>query len=124
MNYIDIDFAINAHDYVIEEIGGLKGIKDPGQLESILIHIQNDDYYPSFLDKLTHLVFSLVKFHMFNDGNKRTAISLGAYFMNLNHYTYAVDDFIVEMEDIVVKVAENVVSKDDLKIIIKRILDI
>ncbi|OFL15557.1 type II toxin-antitoxin system death-on-curing family toxin [Aerococcus loyolae] len=119
-----MDFAINIHDYVIDEIGGLKGIKDYGQLESVLIHIQNDDYYPSFLDKLTHLVFSLVKFHMFNDGNKRTAISLGGYFMNLNHYTYAVDDFIIEMEDIVVKVAENSISKDDLKIIIKDILDI
>ena len=124
MNYIDIDFAINIHDYVIDEIGGLKGIKDYGQLESVLIHIQNDDYYPSFLDKLTHLVFSLVKVHMFNDGHKRTAISLGGYFMNLNHYTYAVDDFIIEMEDIVVKVAENSISKDDLKIIIKDILDI
>ncbi|KAA9302190.1 MULTISPECIES: type II toxin-antitoxin system death-on-curing family toxin [Aerococcus] len=123
MNYIDFEFAIQIHDYVIEESGGLSGIKDPGQLESVLTHIQNDDYYPTFLDKLTHLVFSVIKFHMFIDANKRSAISLGAYFMNLNHYTYAVDNFIVEMEDVVVKVANNSIYKDELKNIIKELLE-
>ena len=34
----------------------------------ILDHIQNDDYYPDFVDKLTHLFFCSNKFHCFNDG--------------------------------------------------------
>jgi death on curing protein len=35
--------------------GGDDGILDIGKLESVLDHIQNDDYYPVFVDKLTHL---------------------------------------------------------------------
>jgi death-on-curing protein len=58
--------------------GGANGLLDKGKLESILQHIQNDDYYQTFEEKLTHLVFASNKFHCFQDGNKRIAISLGA----------------------------------------------
>ena len=47
-----------------------------GKLESVLCHIQNDDYYPTFLDKLLHLFYCSCKFHCFCDGNKRIAITL------------------------------------------------
>lgn len=88
-----LEYAIKAHDLIIGEIGGVKGIKDSGQLESVLEHIQNDLYYPTFADKLTHLIYSIVQFHMFLDGNKRTALLLGTYFMNINHYSYYTDIF-------------------------------
>ena len=122
MNYIDIEYAIKVHDMIIEKSGGMSGSKDLGQLESVLTHIQNDIYYPSFEDKLTHLIFSLIQFHMFNDGNKRTSISLGLYFMNLNHYTYADDKFIVSMEDTVVQIAEGKINKEDLNKLLINIL--
>ena len=41
---------------------------------------------PTYTEKLTHLVFSINKFHAFNDGNKRSSLSLGAYFLELNGY--------------------------------------
>ena len=41
---------VDIHNYVIEKSGGLAGVKDIGQLESILAHIQNPDYYPTFFD--------------------------------------------------------------------------
>ncbi|EHR38134.1 type II toxin-antitoxin system death-on-curing family toxin [Facklamia languida] len=122
MNYIDIEFALKVHDMIIEKSGGMAGIKDQGQLESVLTHIQNDIYYPGFEDKLTHLIFSIIQFHMFIDGNKRTSISLGLYFMNLNHYTFADDDFILNMEDIVVGVAEGKITKLELKDLLTQLL--
>jgi death on curing protein len=67
--YFDVDHAIQVHDWIIEKSGGMSGINNPGQLESSLTHLQNDDYYPDFVDKLTYLVFALVKFHVFSDGN-------------------------------------------------------
>lgn len=70
MKYFDIELVIEIHDIIIDQSGGLPGIKDEGQLESVLCHIQNDIYYPTFIDKLTHLVHSIIMFHMFNDGNK------------------------------------------------------
>lgn len=56
-NYFDIEHAIAVHDHIIERSGGLQGIRDRGVLESVLDHIQNDWYYPSFESKLTHLFF-------------------------------------------------------------------
>lgn len=110
--YFDAKHAIEVHDYVIDVSGGLQGNRDIGLLESVLEHIQNDMYYPNFAEKLTHLVFSINKFHAFNDGNKRASISLGAYFLELNGYDYCVTTFILRMENVVVWVAEGKINKD------------
>lgn len=109
--YFDAQHAVRVHDWIIEHSGGLPGVKDLGQLESVLAHIQNDDYYPSFDDKLTHLIFGINKFHAFNDGNKRSSLTLGAYFLTLNGYDYCVPQFVVQMENIVVAVAEGSINK-------------
>ncbi len=110
--YFNLEHAIQLHDRIIEISGGLPGIKDCGQLDSVLEHIQVDNYYLEMEDKLTHLVFSLVKFHCFMDGNKRSGIALGAYFLELNGYAWMVCHFIREMENIVVWVAEGFVRKE------------
>lgn len=110
--YFDTKHAIEVHDYIIEVSGGLHGNRDIALLDSVLEHIQNDMYYPSFHSKLTHLVFSVNKFHAFNDGNKRASISLGAYFLELNGYDYCVNTFMLQMENIVVWVAEGKIDKD------------
>lgn len=120
--YFDASHAVTTHDWIIENSGGLAGIKDFGQIESPLEHIKNDDYYPEIEDKLTHLVFSINKFHAFNDGNKRSSLALGAYFLELNGFDYIVQRFVKEMENIAVWVADNVISKDLLHEIIYSIL--
>ena len=122
MDYLSLDYAIKLHDDIIDVSGGLSGIKDLGQLDSVLTHIRNDDYYPSFVDKLTHLLHSLIKFHVFNDGNKRTALLLSVHFMNFNHYTVYVDGFIQTMESVVIDVASGKIDKEELKIIIQGLL--
>ena len=110
--YIDAIHAVAVHDWIIDNTGGLAGIKDLGQLESVLQHIQNDDYYPTFDAKLMHLIFGINKFHAFNDGNKRSSLTLGAYFLTLNGYDYCVPQFMLQMENIVVALAEGTISKD------------
>ena len=66
--YLTIEQAIEIHKLTVKiSGGGSDGILDSGRLESVLQHIQNDDYYPTFEDKLTHLVFSANKFHYFED---------------------------------------------------------
>jgi len=117
-----IKYAIRTHDFIIENSGGNSGIIEIGKVESVLEHIQNDLYYPEFEDKLTHLVFSVNKFHAFSDGNKRTSIALGAYLLEINGIEYCIDKFIIEMENIAVYVADNKISKDLLREIIWSIL--
>lgn len=123
--YFDVKHAIQAHDWIIEESGGLCGVYPDGygKIESVLDHIQNDDYYPSFEDKLTHIVYSINKLHAFCDGNKRSSLVLGAYFLELNGYDYCVQKFVAEMENIVVWLAESKISKELLHKLISSIIN-
>ena len=92
--------------------GGSTGQLEIGKLDSVLEHIQNDDYYPTFDAKLTHLFFCACKFHCFEDGNKRIAISLSAQMLLQNGYLRSVSGFIRESENISYHVASGTISKE------------
>lgn len=117
--YLTLDQAVEIHRKTVEiSGGGSVGALDLGRLDSVLQHIQNDDYYPTFEDKLTHLFFSACQFHCFQDGNKRIAISLCAQMLLLNGYHYCSGNFIREMENISYHVAAGKIDKDLLHEII------
>ena len=120
--YFDTVHAIKEHDFIIENSGGRSGIINAGLVDSVIEHIQNDNYYPELEDKTCHLFFSINKNHAFNDGNKRTSIVLCAYFLELNGFDFKVNYFIQEMENIAVHVADNRIERDLLYEIIKSIL--
>ncbi|MEB0039501.1 type II toxin-antitoxin system death-on-curing family toxin [Pseudomonas sp. MH10] len=109
--YFDTNHAIQIHDWIIENSGGRPGVFNIGNLQSPLEHVKNDDYYPTIEDKLNFLVYSINKNHAFNDGNKRSSIALGAYFLKLNGYHYAVSGFVSNMENIAVWVADNIIDR-------------
>lgn len=111
--YFTLEQAVDIHEKTVDASGGgLLGKLDMGKLDSILQHIQNDEYYPIFEDKLTHLFFCACKFHCFEDGNKRIAISLGAMFLLANGYLSAMQRFFVDMENISYHVAAGQIDKD------------
>jgi len=109
--YFDLHHAIAVHDWIIEQSGGRAGTLEIGNLESPLNHVQNDDYYASLEEKLTYLVYSINKNHAFNDGNKRSSIALGAYFLELNGYDFLIKRFVLSMENIAVWVADNIIDR-------------
>jgi death-on-curing protein len=110
---ITIEQAVSTHGLTIEKSGGgAAGALELGKLESVLEHIQNDIYYPSFDAKLTHLFHSACKFHCFQDGNKRIAITLCAQMLLMNGYLRSIDSFIREAENISYHVAAGAISKD------------
>ncbi|MDO9423398.1 MAG: Fic family protein [Methylobacter sp.] len=121
--YLTIEQAVDTHQKTVEVSGGgtLEHL-DLGKLESALEHIQNDVYYPTFEDKLTHLFFSANKFHCFADGNKRIAITLCAEMLLFNGYLYCVSRFLHEMENISYHVAAGSIDKDLLHEIITAFL--
>lgn len=113
LTYLTLDQAIEVHRKTVEVSGGgALGHLDLGTLEGVLAHIQNDDYYPTFEDKLTHLFFSACKFHCFQDGNKRIAITLCAQMLLFNGYLYCASSFLREMENISYHVAAGNIGKD------------
>jgi len=121
--YFDTKHAIEIHDWIIDNSGGLHGYREIGLLDSALEHIKNDMYYPTFQEKLKHLIFAVNKFHPFNDGNKRSSLVLGAYFLELNGYDYCINKFVLEMEEIVVWLAEGKIKDDLLLEIITSIIE-
>lgn len=121
-NYFEVEQVITLHNNIISISSGLLGVLDQGRLESVLIHIQNDIYYPNLLEKLTHLVYSVIQNHAFVDGNKRTALACGAYFLGLNGYDKKIDNYLDIMEDVVVNVASNQTTKQELNLILEEII--
>lgn len=106
LRYITLDEAVEIHEKTIRHSGGgTHAHLNLGQLESLLQHIQNDDYYPTFIKKLTRLFFGICKFHCFADGNKRLAITLTAQFLLINGYVTIARTYFRETENISYHVA-------------------
>ena len=123
INYITIEQVIDIHAKTVEYSGGgTLGHYDLGRLESVLQNIQNDDYYPTFVDKLSHLFFCTCEFHCFQDGNKRLAITLSAYFLLLNGYMAVAKNFFEITENISYQVAAGKIDKNLLHRIMEAIL--
>ncbi|MDH4372034.1 MAG: Fic family protein [Verrucomicrobiota bacterium] len=111
--YLSLEQAIVIHGKtVMVSGGGSTGQLEIEKLDGVLNHIQNDDYYPSFDTKLTHLFFCACKFHCFEDGNKRIAITLCAQMLLLNGYLRSVNAFIRDSENISYHVAAGTISKE------------
>lgn len=119
MNYITYptyDDLLDKHDEVIHKSGGAMGVFNENLLRGFIEFIQDDVYYPSFEEKLTHLVFSIAKNHGFCDGNKRTAIIAGAFFLELNAFDqFIIDAFIQNMEGVILLTAQGLIDKDQLR---------
>ena len=123
-SYITLEEALAIHLKTVENSGGgLTQCIDSRKLESVLCHIQNDDYYPEFVDKLTHLFFCACQFHCFADGNKRIAITLSTQFLLKNGYLFIAKDFIPKMKNISYHVATGKISKELLRKILGMLLD-
>lgn len=119
----DIEEVVSLHDKTIEVSGGgTTGILNLNSILAALDHIQNDDYYPTFEEKLTHLFFVANKSHCFQDGNKRIAITLGSIFLLKNGYINAAKEFLYRMEIISYHVAAGHIDKYLLQEIITSIL--
>lgn len=111
--YISIEQVKSIHSKTIKNSGGGDiGIINLNTLEGVISNIQNDDYYPTLEDKLTHLFFCTCKFHAFSDGNKRLAIALCAQFLLLNGYMGIAKSFFEVMENISYHVAAGSIGKD------------
>lgn len=111
--YLTLEQAIDIHAKTVEVSGGGSTQQvEIGKLEAVLQNIQNDDYYPTFEAKITHLFFCACKFHSFLDGNKRIAIALCAAMISMNGFFPKLTVFIRESENISYHVAAGGISKE------------
>lgn len=113
MQYISYEEVLNIYQKMIENSGGgFSGIRDEEGIKSVIDFIQDDLYYPTFVDKLTYLVFGFCSGHYFSDGNKRIALTLGAYFLHKNRYYWVACVFMRQVEAFIYHVAASNIDKD------------
>lgn len=71
------------HRDLIEQFGGIHGIRDKGALESALMRPQLG-YYHNIIEEASALLESLALNHPFIDGNKRVAFFTVDTFLRMN----------------------------------------
>jgi death-on-curing protein len=111
---INIEQVIRIQEKLIDEFGGIKGIRDKSLLDSALNRafstFDGKLLYKSVTDRASVLLESLVKNHAFLDGNKRIAYFVyRAYLLSNGFDIEATQD---EKYELVISVAE---SKIELK---------
>jgi death on curing protein len=81
------------HDSILEESDGLTGVRDVGLLESAIRKVVEtafgDEAYPTLFTKVAAVGFSIAQNHVFNDGNKRTALETMVLILRLNGHAFA-----------------------------------
>ncbi|MFW6184841.1 MAG: type II toxin-antitoxin system death-on-curing family toxin [Chloroflexota bacterium] len=86
--FLSVQQVLFIHARVIAETGGEEGIRDLGLLQSAVARPQATfeaaELYPTLFAKAAALMESLARNHPFVDGNKRTAITAAALFLQRN----------------------------------------
>ena len=88
--------VLRLHEDLIEEFGGIHGVRDEGLLESALSApfqtFDGQDLYPSVLEKAGRLGYGLIRNHPFLDGNKRIGVHVLLVCLALNGVRLSYDD--------------------------------
>lgn len=91
---------LQLHKFLMQETGGLDGLRDAALLESAvqspLATFDGQELYPRIKEKAAKLGYMLVKNHAFIDGNKRIGVYCMLIFLDVNgvEMIYSDDDLI------------------------------
>lgn len=113
MIYLTVDEVLKVHERLIEDHGGMKGIRDLGLLTSAIEMPKSafggEDLHPTVFDKAAAYLFHIAKNHPFIDGNKRSASFTSLLFLRINGIRLLLDQSQYEL--LVIGVAEGLISK-------------
>lgn len=125
MKYLTRDQIIALHEELIDEFGGLHGIRDEGMLDSALNApfqtYGDEDLFPSIIDKAARLCYGLVRNHPFLDGNKRIGAMAMLVFLDQNDRPLKCGED--ELTQIVLHTADGSVDNSQLAMWVLRHLD-
>jgi len=118
--WLDSEAIVYFHQMLVEEHGGLPGIRDEGALESTLARPLNLLHYQpevSIHELAASYGYGFAKNHVFHDGNKRIALASIDVFLQINGYQLIAGEVnaVVIMRD----VASGALDESDLAIWIR-----
>jgi death-on-curing protein len=98
--YLTVGEVLEMHRQLIDEFGGMHGLRDRGLLEAAIFRPQNG-YYDDLIYEAAALMESLANNHAFLDGNKRISLAATDTFLRVNGHcleleTIAAHKFITE----------------------------
>lgn len=115
MRYLTIAEVLETYQRVMQQTGGLVGIRDLGALESAIAQpymtFGGNELYPSLVEKAAALGFSMIQNHPFADGNKRTGHATMESFLALNGYE--INASAEEQVEIILSVASSKFSREE-----------
>jgi len=113
---IRLEFVINIHEILIEKFGGIHGIRDKKALESAIsrpfMTFDQQDLYPSPIEKAAALLESVISNHPFIDGNKRIGYVLMRYFLMENNLDVKATQ--TEKYEFVIRIAQGQLSFEQI----------
>jgi len=113
MRYLTIAEVLETYQRVMQQSGGLVGIRDLGALESAIAQpymtFGGNELYPSLAEKAAALGFSLIQNHPFADGNKRTGHAAMASFLVMNDHTIRAN--VDEQVEVILSVASGMLDR-------------
>ena len=122
MRYLSGEEILVIHSELIDETGGAHEVRDVGLLLSLVERPRTGfggkELYRGVHVKAAVYFESLARYHVFLDGNKRTAITVAARFLFLNGHELAVTN--KEVERFTLKVVVKKLSVEDITVWLKR----
>ncbi len=115
MRYLTLTEVLDLHRLVLEQSGGMAGVRDMSALESVVAQpemtFEGEELYPTIAEKASALAFSLVMNHPFVDGNKRVGHAAMETFLVLNgHELNAPVD---EQEQVILQLAASTIGRSE-----------
>jgi len=122
MRYLTAKEILVLHALVVDETGGSHGVRDVSLLASIAHKPQAEfsgkELYRGIFKKAAILLEAITNYHVFVDGNKRTALVGAARFLYLNEYELTATN--KDAEKIVMRVANREIDMKQLTAWLKK----
>ncbi len=114
--FLDIEKVIRTHRSMIEQYGGLEGVRDIGLLHSAIAMPQasfgGEFLHADLFEMAAAYLYHIVQNHPFLDGNKRTGAAAAIIFLAMNNVElHADEDGLV---NITMSVAQGTAGKKEI----------
>lgn len=120
----DYEFVVELNRDLISATGGIVGVRDQSLLHSAVEGVNQtmfgEELYPTLTDKVAHMGYSIIKNHVFSDGNKRTGTMIMLITLEMNGKLLN-DKLVNQLEPFITRLAAGTKSLDDLKDTIEEI---
>jgi len=120
--FLETSDVLTIHQILVEQFGGMLGVRDEGLLESALSQPKATFFgellHPTIHEQAAAYLFHIAKNHPFIDGNKRTAYGATEAFLRLNRYNLTLTND--EAYDLVMRVAQGQMGKEEIAVFLQK----